>query len=407
MLDWKVFPDLFNSDHFPIFINSSLLTPGMVRPKRWCLKSAKWGGYRNSLKLPREFVSPTLTCGAITVSIKEAGLQNIKITEGPVKNNHCKNWWTKKCHDAWVHKKKAWNRYKNRRSEETFIIFKKTRACMRRAILEARKESWNAYVSEINSTTKSSEVWRKIKVIDKGQVGSINIVLKVEKTIIHDKQEVSDKFAEHFSKLGESAPDITADMLAVTSNLHYSQSEYYNSDFTMKELIGVLKRAKSSSPGPDFVPVDFIRNMSEYQLSSMLYFYNQVWNHGIPDQWRESIVIPLLKFGKVPTSVLSYRPIALTNNMCKIFEKMVNTRLMKYLESTNLLTNCQSGFRDRHSALDAICRLKSSIQHCFMRREHCIAVFIDISAAFDSVNHISLMSKIKDLGISGNLAMFI
>ena len=84
----------------------------------------------------------------------------------------------------------------------------------------------------------------------------------------------------------------------------------------------------------------------------------------MPDQWKEEVVFPLLRFDKCLTNLNSYRPIAFTNNSCKVLDTMINYRLMKYLEMNNALVNYQSGFRDRHSALDALCSLENSIRQC-------------------------------------------
>ena len=111
-LNWETLPELYNSDHFPVCINSRLDTPIVTRPRRWCLSSAKWDAYRSLLVLPNEFLSPTITCDCITNSIKKAEFQSVKISECPVNNNYCKAWWNEKCYDASVQKKKAFNRYK-------------------------------------------------------------------------------------------------------------------------------------------------------------------------------------------------------------------------------------------------------------------------------------------------------
>ncbi|GFW40287.1 putative RNA-directed DNA polymerase from transposon X-element [Trichonephila clavipes] len=72
----------------------------------------------------------------------------------------------------------------------------------------------------------------------------------------------------------------------------------------------------------------------------------EVWKeHCFPSSWREAIVIPILKPGKVATDPLSYRPIALKSCFCKTFERMVNTRLVYVLEKEKCISPLQSGFR--------------------------------------------------------------
>ena len=174
----------------------------------------------------------------------------------------------------------------------------------------------------------------------------------------------------------------------------------------MKELKQALSHTNFSAPGPDFIPADSIKEMSEGQLYFMLIFYNHVWNWGLPDQWKKCTTIPLLKYGKVSPDIESYRPISLTNNVCKMMERMVTKRLANVLESNNSINDFQSGYRKRHASIDAIGRIENSIRYTFMR-EDCLAVFLDISSAFDCVNHKLLMDKILQLGIKGNMGMLI
>ena len=60
--------------------------------------------------------------------------------------------------------------------------------------------------------------------------------------------------------------------------------------------------------------------------------YNKIWEEGeIPNTWKHATITPLLKEGKDPEDVRSYKPVALTNIFCKIFEKMTNKRQVWYL----------------------------------------------------------------------------
>ena len=88
-------------------------------------------------------------------------------------------------------------------------------------------------------------------------------------------------------------------------------------------------------------------------------------------------------------------------------EKMVNRRLHQHLESIHHFSPNQSGFRASHSSNDPLCRLEFSARNAILRREFCVAVFLDIEKAFDTVWHHGLLQKIKDLGINGSLAKFI
>ncbi|GFS91165.1 RNase H domain-containing protein [Trichonephila clavipes] len=109
-----------------------------------------------------------------------------------------------------------------------------------------------------------------------------------------------------------------------------------------------------------------LRHLNPDSITNILFLFNRVWKeHYYPSSWREAIVIPILKPGKVATDPLSYRPIALTSCFCKTLERMVNTRLVYVLEKEKLISSLQSGFRKDRSTVDNLVFLESQIRDAF------------------------------------------
>ena len=81
---------------------------------------------------------------------------------------------------------------------------------------------------------------------------------------------------------------------------------------------------------------------------------------------------------KDPTNPTSYRPIALTNCTCKTLKRMINLRLTWFLESKNLLSNLQTGFRAKRSTIDQIVCIETLIRKAFIKKEHLVAVLFDL-----------------------------
>ncbi|GFX70220.1 probable RNA-directed DNA polymerase from transposon X-element [Trichonephila clavipes] len=134
----------------------------------------------------------------------------------------------------------------------------------------------------------------------------------------------------------------------------------------------------------------------------------KVWKeHCFPSSWREAIVIPILKPGKVATDPLSYRPIALTSCFCKTFESMLNTRLVYILEKEKCISPLQSGFRKGRSTLDNLVLLESQIRDAFVRRNHLVSLFFDIEKAYNRTWRYGILRNMHDFGPRGNLPIFI
>ena len=72
---------------------------------------------------------------------------------------------------------------------------------------------------------------------------------------------------------------------------------------------------------------------------------------------------------------------------------MVNRRLQQHLETLHYFNPNQSGFRASHSTNDTLCRLEFSARNALLRKEFCVAIFLDIEKAFDTVWHHGLLQK--------------
>lgn len=123
----------------------------------------------------------------------------------------------------------------------------------------------------------------------------------------------------------------------------------------------------------------------------------------MPKTWKEAVVIPIRKPGKDPSKPISYRPIALTSNLCKIMERMITERLSYELEKKGKIANYQSGFRKGRSTMDAVVRLENEIRKAQENKEAVIAVFLDIEKAYDMMWKEGVLIKLHKLGIGGRV----
>ena len=97
-------------------------------------------------------------------------------------------------------------------------------------------------------------------------------------------------------------------------------------------------------------------------------------------------IIPIFKGGN-PEEVGNYRPVSLLPICSKIFEKLIARRLLEFLEKNNFFYKNQYGFRKNCSTQIAISELVNGIQNEMDRGYVCLAVFLDLKKAFDTVNH--------------------
>jgi hypothetical protein len=121
----------------------------------------------------------------------------------------------------------------------------------------------------------------------------------------------------------------------------------------------------------------------------------------VPSQFKIAKIIPIFKSGE-KTNMDNYRPISLLSSFSKICEKVVANRLTFYLDLNNLINNNQFGFRKKHSTVHPMVQFTNFISEALNRKEHAIALFCDLRKAFDTVDHVILLKKLKKLGIKGS-----
>lgn len=111
-------------------------------------------------------------------------------------------------------------------------------------------------------------------------------------------------------------------------------------------------------------------------------------------------VVPLFKSGN-KCNINNYRPISILPAFNKIFEKVITTRLVNFIERNNLISDYQHGFRSGRSTETAILQLISNVYKYLEKKHYLVGIFLDLSKAFDSLSHKILFSKLNNLGVRG------
>jgi hypothetical protein len=178
--------------------------------------------------------------------------------------------------------------------------------------------------------------------------------------------------------------------------------EILDADFNMLELRNVLARLKDNkAPGQDRVPYEFFKNAPDSLLSKLLTVYNNMYNSGkVAQSFKNSIVFPLHKKGDV-NLVQNYRGLSFIDCVSKIFSSLLNFRLNEWIVANNVISEYQAGFRKGYSTVDNIFNLACMVElRLAVKKQKLYCFFVDLTAAFDSIDRNSLIYKLFNLGVS-------
>jgi len=400
---------LGTSYHLPVMIKISLYNNNFnntkcnnshlpIYPK---FKQVNWKKYREKVEILLENCNLT-NCSALEGYNKFCNVLKVAVNQSTVSpfctnsqnsSHHCTNkkfkkptlvWWNHLCSEAVLNVKQAYVKLKQYPTEENYIEFKRLRALKKCIINRERKNSWITLCTSFNRCTSLSVIWKHMRKFNKSYTYNL----------YNDDSWVPD-FLQRYT------PDYTQEFSIPFNNPKLnSTNSYLLEPFTMQELISAISSRRDTAFGLDGIPYIMFKKMNNNSLILFLKIINLLWKYNtIPKEWKTDCLIPILKPNKQKGQADSYRPIALTSCVGKIFEQLIKQRLEFYIEHNGLLPNNQFGFRRGRSSRESLCQFHLEVQSSLSSNKILMAVFFDVASAFNNVNLSVLAGELNSLGI--------
>jgi exonuclease III/ribonuclease HI len=423
---WRTADDSLFSDHLPIMINFNNQCP--VAPDydpnpKYKYKYANWDVFQALITAESKRCDPfnsdlNLYFDNIrNIIIQAADIAIPKFSSKPHnKHKNTAEWWTKSCDVAVSKKRKALRNYQKIQSEENKNILIESEKHCKEILDNAKSQHWEDFcLSEIQNPSDISLLWKKVNSLQRNYNQPVK-PLDVNGCRTTNAYEKASVLAETFAKSSQSqhlTPDernFRRDQEACFLDPVADNSTMYNADLTLSDLNLAINHipSKEKATGSDPISNLMLRHLPETFKKVLLAFFQACWTSGsIPDSWREAVVVGIPKQGKPKHLPTSYRPIALTSHMCKLYERIVKSRLEYILEANEIIPICQAGFRKNRSCTEHVVHLIEHTKRATCNKQTTVATFFDINRAFDSVWHAKLLNKMSCLGISGHLFDFV
>ena len=151
-----------------------------------------------------------------------------------------------------------------------------------------------------------------------------------------------------------------------------------------------------------------IKHVHPSMIVLILNIFDKIFSEEkLASNWRTSTIVAVPKRGKDLSDPINYRPISLTSCLCKLLEKMVNIRLMWYLEFHNCIDLQQSGLRRNRSTTDHLTQLQNDLCFSMSRHLHTSVVFFHLTKPYDMAWRYGILKKLYNFGLRGHLPIFI
>jgi ribonuclease HI len=272
---------------------------------------------------------------------------------------------------------------------------------------EERRRCWGEFVEELDSSEDQSSVWRVLKGLSGKSVrSSRNEALLHKGRSLVGNVAKADAFMSAYAAVSRYKLE-TGDGRVRVEGATELRGPYAECSeerpFTSDELEEALHGMRSKgAPGGDEIAPPLLQQLGPVGKVTLLRLLNRSWLEGeCPQNWRDAVIIPLLKSGKPAEKVDSFRPVSLTSCTAKTLERMVAARLHYLAESRGWWSSKQAGFRRLHSTEDQVLRLSQSISDGFQARKplRTVLALLDFSKAFDTVWRSRLLEKMLAKGV--------
>ena len=167
------------------------------------------------------------------------------------------------------------------------------------------------------------------------------------------------------------------------------------------DILEIINELRDSSAGGDDIPPFIVKKVASLISEPLCHICNCSLIGGIfPSKLKMAKVKPIYK-KECKSKLKNCRPISLLPCFSKVVEKVISIQLINYLETNNILNDSQFGFRAARSTTAATLSLVDFILEAFDKHEFAIGVFLDLTNAFETVDHFILLHKLHHVGIRG------
>lgn len=353
-------------------------------------------------------------------SLKEKIDENFKVHEETLKKS-CRNMlikpWITPGIVASINKKhyyhKQWKKSVTKRNKlgnsELYQIFSNFRRKLKGVINYAYKQFYSKKFASVQGNMKKT--WALINELRGKAKTNVKASFIIDGELVKDKRKISNGFNIFFSSIAKkmNVKLNSSRLVRIQENkennnfTNYMKNRVSTSIFlspcTSEEIRDIIKNFENDKASD--ISILILKHCAPLISGHLSGFFNNFMKSGtFPEILKTGKITPIFKKGD--SQLLdNYRPISMLPIFGKIFEKLIYTRLYSFLSSKNVIYDKQFGFRKNHSTAHAINYSVNKILSELEKSNHVIGIFVDLSKAFDTIDHDKLLIKLEHYGVRG------
>ena len=288
-------------------------------------------------------------------------------------------WWDEEVQESIRKKRLAKKRWDIQRDEESKQEYKEMRREVKKEVAKAKSKAYDELYEGLDTKEGEKTLYRLAR--QRHQAGKdvqqVRMMKDKDGNVMTDEESVLRIWKEYYMGLmNEENERERREIDGERVNLEVES-------VSKEEVMENMQRMKNGKAvGPDDIPVEVWKCLGESALKFLTKLYNRTMeSERMPEEWRDSVLIPIFKNKGDVQSCSNYRGIKLISHTMKLWERIVEKRLRSDLK----FSNQQYGFMPGKSTTDALFALRVLMEKYREGQKELHCVFVDLEKAYDKV----------------------
>ena len=307
-------------------------------------------------------------------------------------------------------KLKAMINYKNELLSDFFChgiqSYKPRISAIQNKITQMKRDLKRTFINKKleESVGDSKKCWKLLSYITNRKKNKAN----VEPTLM--SQEKADKSNKFFATIGTKIQEELGHKPDEDNNENLDEN-LRNFQFSEENPANIEKMINNIkidvATGEDEIGAKLIKDSKTTITPILTKIINKCYKlNTFPECMKKAIIIPIYK-KENPDEISNYRPISILPILSKIFERSAVDQMVEYLEKNNLISPNQHAYRKLHSTVTCLTEVINHVHNLLENKKHTAIASLDLSKAFDSINHKLILKKLTNLGLKSEAVLYI